>query len=146
VPMKKFLFFIASGLMLSIFSCGGGGDSGGSSNSGGSGTNSIPVISNLSVPLTQMTLNQGGGAVSGTIAFDFVDGGGDLATWTVYGYIQTGNSGTSPIQGVSGVTSGHITIPVVYKTTMKGTFTYGVYVTDAGGRQSNWLTATYTVS
>jgi hypothetical protein len=143
--MRKILLIIVCGWAILNFSCGGG-DSGGSSSSGGSGTASIPVIANLSVSQNQITLNQGGGAVSGTIAFDFTDSGGDLATWTVYGYIQAGNSGTSPVQGLSGVTSGHITIPVIYKTTMKGTFTYGVYVTDTSGRQSNWLTANYTVS
>jgi hypothetical protein len=143
--MRRFLIFILCGWAILNFSCGGG-DGGGSSSSGGSGTASIPVIANLNVSQSQMALNQGGGAVGGSIAIDFTDSGGDLATWTVYGYIQTGNSATSPIQGVSGMTTGHITIPVIYKTTMKGTFSYGVYVTDTGGRQSNWLKATYTVS
>ncbi|HMK66662.1 MAG TPA: hypothetical protein VK564_12770 [Thermodesulfobacteriota bacterium] len=143
--MRRVFIFIVCGWAILNFSCGGGGN-GGSSSGGGSGTASTPVIANLSVSQSQMTLNQGGGAVSGTVAFDFTDSGGDLATWTVYGYIQTGNSGTSPIQGLSGGTSGHITVPVVYKTTMKGTFSYGVYVTDTSGRQSNWLTASYIVS
>jgi hypothetical protein len=143
--MRKSLLFLVCGWAILNFSCGGG-DSGGSSSSGGSGTSSAPVIANLSVSQSQLSLNQGGGAVSGTMAFDFTDSGGDLATWTVYGYIQTGNSGTGPVQGFSGVTTGRISIPVVYKTTMKGTFTYGVYVTDTGGRQSNWLTASYIVS
>jgi hypothetical protein len=143
--MKKFLYFISFGVLLSSLSCGGGGHGGGSSSSGGSG-DSTPIISNLNVSLTEMTLNQGGGAVSGTIAFDFVDSGGDIATWTVYGSIQTVTFGANPIQGFSGVTSGHITIPVFFRTTSRGTFTYGVYVTDAGNRISNWLTGVYTVS
>jgi hypothetical protein len=141
--MKKILFFILLSVLLSVFSCGGGG---GTSTGGDSAGDSKPVLSNLSTSISQLTLNQGGGTVSATISFDFTDSGGDLATMTVYGYARTGTSAITPIQGVSGITSGHLSIMVTFSTIMRGTYNYGVYVTDNGGRPSNWLSGTYTVS
>jgi hypothetical protein len=140
--MKKILFPILWGLLLSALSCGGGGTSSG----GDASDDSKPVISNLTASVSQLTLNQGGGNVSASLAFDFTDGGGDLATLTVYGYARTGSSSINAIQGLSGITSGHLSVTVTFSTVMRGTYSYGVYVTDNGGRQSNWLTGTYTVS
>jgi hypothetical protein len=141
--MKKILLAILWGVLLSPLACGGGG---GTSSGGEAAGDSKPVISNLTASVSQLTRNQGGGTVSATLAFDFTDSGGDLATLTVYGYARTGSSSTSALQDVSGTTSGHLSVTVTFSTIMRGTYSYGVYVTDNGGRQSNWLTGTYTVS
>jgi hypothetical protein len=141
--MKKILMAIMCGFLVSILSCGGGG---GTSSGGEATGDSKPVISNLTASVSQLSLNQGGGTVSATLAFDFTDSGGDLATMTVYGYARTGSSSTNAIPGVTGINSGHLPVTVTFTTIMRGTYSYGVYVKDNGGRQSNWLTGTYTVS
>jgi hypothetical protein len=145
--MRKFFSFLALVFLLLTLSCSGGGG-GGSSSGGGSGVNSTPAISNLSYYPNQTTLNQGGGAVSVTYTFNYIDNGGDLSTLTLFYYDSSGNlvlNNPVTIQGVSGKTSGTIQGTVIFPTTARFTWTGGGYVTDAGGRQSNRLTATFTV-
>lgn len=145
---KTFFVFFLVLLSLALFSCGGGGGGGNSSSGGGSTNSSTPVISNLSMSPNQASLNQGGGAVTANMTFNFIDTGGDLSTFTVFYYDKNGatisKSGT--IQGASGITSGSILVTMAISTTERGTTTGGVFVTDAGGRESNRLTGTFTVN
>ena len=142
--MKKSFFFLILVSLLLTFSCGGGGSSSG----GGTGVNSSPAISNLVGSPTQITLNQGGGAITMTLTFDWFDSGGDLSSGTSFYYDANGvlKSDTKPIQGVTGVTSGTLMMTLIIPTTTRGTTTGGVYVTDSGGRESNRLTGSYTIS
>jgi hypothetical protein len=144
--LRKSLFILFLVVLLFTLSCGGGG---GSSSDSGSGTNSTPSISNLSISPNSATLNQGGGAITVTITLNFIDNGGDLSTATFFDYFNNGKNGVgtpTPIPGVNGQTSGIFRTIVILPTTQIGTHTGGVYVTDSGGRESNWLKGTFTVS
>jgi hypothetical protein len=142
--MRKSFFFLALFLLLLTLSCGGGGSSGG----GGSGASNAPAISNLYISPSQVALGQGGGAVSIHTDLDFIDAGGDLSTLTLFHYDKNGSpvlSSPAQLPGESGKTSGHIGGSFIFPTTERGTTTFGIYVTDSGGRESNRLTASFTV-
>jgi hypothetical protein len=143
--MKKYLFFLALVFLLLTLSCGGGGSSSGGGSGGDSGT---PAISNLVISPTKAALGQGGGAVTVNVSYDFVDSGGDLVSGTTFYYDKNGDtilSAPAPITGVTGKTFGHIIGHLVMPTTERGATNGGGYVTDAGGRQSNRLFASFTV-
>jgi hypothetical protein len=124
-------------------SCGGG-----SSTSSGIGTPdpSIPSVSNLTLSQVQ---NSGGGNLSFNMSFSFTDQGGDLSSVTVFAYDANGTivaMNTTPLAGYAGQTTGTVTSVLTVSTATKGSFSGGVYVSDAGGRQSNRLSTTFTIS
>jgi hypothetical protein len=145
--MKKYYYFIVLTILLLTLSCSGGGGGGGSSSGSGS-TDSTPMISNLTVYPSSAPLNDGGGSITLTLTYNFIDMGGDLSTSTFVLYYPDGTTKTftpRSLASLNGITSGQITEPVNTTTQTRGTATFGIYVTDSGGRQSNQLKGTFTV-
>jgi hypothetical protein len=130
--------FIAVGFV----ACGGGGG-------GSSQPQHAPTISNLQYSPNTVVQGQGGGSITATGTIDFIDIDGNISTLTITSYDSLGNqtaSNTSPITGASGITSGSIGIAAIVDTTVKGNFTFKIYVTDSTGLQSNVLTGTFSVT
>lgn len=133
--MKKYLIFLV--FLILIPAC----DSG----SGPTSPSHPPAISNLWFSPQSATLNQGGGAITVYAYVDFIDAGGDLSTITTVNY-TTGTSRTDSIQGASGLTAGTIEIIGIVSTTQRVSYSFGIYVTDSTGANSNTLTGTFVVN
>jgi hypothetical protein len=145
--MKKTLVLMLLLSFAFFISCSSGG--GGSSSGGGGGSTGTPGISNLSPQTITGALNQGGGAMTVSIEFDFVDSEGDLTTCQTFAQNPDGSAILRPpiqIQGVSGVTTGRIRITAVVPTTQAEIRTWGVYVKDAKGQESNRLFGTLKIN
>lgn len=125
-------------IILLLLACGGGGG-GGESNP----VDSTPVISNLQFSPTSALQYEGNGTLTVTGTVDFTDQGNDVST--LYIISSDGSVLSSPIEGVSGETSGTIQGVLEADTSTIGTFSTQVYIVDSGGRKSNTLTAIFEV-
>ena len=127
------------GLAISVGSCGGGSGSG-----GGTPIDSTPSISNL--VFSPNSAVQGNGTVTVTVTgtVTFHDAGGDVTTLHLTN--AQGQSVVQAITGVSGATSGTIQAQVTVNTQSAGHYTFGVYISDSGGRDSNKLSGTFDVN
>jgi len=141
--MRQLILIIVVTFALTSFGCGGGGGGGSSQ------PQHAPGISNLQYSPNTAVQNQGGGSiiVSGTI--DFIDIDGNISTLTITSYDSLGNqkaANTSPITGASGITAGIVGVAAIVDTTVKGNYTFKIYITDSTGLQSNMLTGTFSVT
>jgi hypothetical protein len=142
--------------VLVVFSCfhfgcgGGGGGAAPSGGGGGGGGATTPNISNAVVSPTSVYKEQGGGTVTVNLTMDFIDTGGDVASFTLDVYDSAGtnqlSTHTYPISGIGGITSGVINGQFVVADTTIGNFIYHIHVTDGAGIQSNTLTGTFSVT
>ena len=141
--MRKMKLLVLPLLLALIAGCGGGGG-------GSSQPQHAPTISNLQYTPQSATLNQDGGLINVTGTLDFNDIDGNLSTLTINIYDSNGTPlappTTSQIQGASGVTSGTIGIVVAVNTTVAGSYSFGIHVTDSIGLQSNVIMRTFIVS
>lgn len=89
---------------------------------------------------------QGNGTVTVTVTgtVTFHDAGGDVTTLHLTN--AQGQSVVQAITGVSGATSGTIQAQVTVNTQSAGHYTFGVYISDSGGRDSNKLSGTFDVN
>jgi len=113
------IFYSLIGLAVLVsMSCGGGG---GSSASTPATTPNSPQISGLQYTPQTANLNEGNGAITITAIINFTDPDGDVATVTInkYGAQETTllSTNTYPIQNISGLVSGSITIIGQIRTT-----------------------------
>lgn len=122
--------------IFSLCACGGGGGG------GGSASPTPPVLSNLNFSPTDTAQTQSGTfALQGSV--DFADAGGDLKSLEVVVFDPSGkmvSDNSTPVQGVSGRTSGTIQGSATVPTSTVGTFTFKFTATDAAGAVSNVLT------
>jgi hypothetical protein len=141
--MKNFFWVMVSCLLLLPLSCGGGSSSGGTSQTSGS-----PAISTFSIFPNQASLNQGGGTINVTMSFYFIAFNLDLSTVTVFLIDPNGKrTNFDPVaSGKNGVYEDQIRLNYPQPTSIRGTWTVGVFVTDGSGRNSNQQTTTFTVS
>ncbi len=119
--------------------CGGGGG-------GGAHTPSPPTISNLTYSPSAVPASGTGTTVNGSI--NFTDSGGDLSTLTLTITDASGSqvsTSTTPIQAVSGQTSGMISGSFQVAPISVGLYTIHVTVTDTGGLRSNELTGPFEI-
>ena len=136
--------FLAS----SLAACGGGGGSGGNGGAtGGDGT--APTISALSFgPKTAYVGTEGGEMlVVGTL--DYADPDGDIVSLTIVVKDESGqvtDDITTPIEGVAGSTTGTIQGELLADTSIAGTYTVQVYVTDSRDHSSNQLEDTFRIA
>ncbi len=128
---------------VSLFGCGGGG---------GSSTpppdNDVPSISNLSFSPTSAHVGDGGGAVTVTGSYNFIDPDGDISTINIHWVDTLGHSGTiSGAANLGGATVGTGVWAVVgASTAVATTYSFDFYVIDSIGNISNHLTGTWIVS
>jgi len=134
-----------SALIVALISIGCGGGGGG----GTSKPQQAPGISNLQYSPNTAVQGQGGGSITASGTIDFIDADGNISTLTINSYDSLGNqlaSNTSLVSGASGVTSGSIIIAAVINTSVKGNYTFKIFITDSTGLQSNVLTGTFSVT
>ena len=140
--------WLAPVLLAVCVACGGGG--GGSSAPAPAPSTHVPSISNL-VFTTPMTVaqNSGGGAVTMSGTFNFIDSGGDITTGVLEGVDNSGNVLSThpfPLTGMSGITAGTAYIVASVSTATSGNFPFKFHVVDAASNISNDLSGTYTVT
>jgi hypothetical protein len=128
-------------LMVSFLGCGGGSSSPPSQNP--------PAISNLSYAPNQATQGSGGGTVMVSATLDAVDLDGNMSTVTFTSYDSLGNvihTSADQIPFFSDRSiSGSIATAASMDTTVKGTYTFKIYITDSTGLRSNVVTGTLSV-
>ncbi|HTP06076.1 MAG TPA: hypothetical protein VMM54_13090, partial [Nitrospirota bacterium] len=127
-------------IILTLYSCGGGG---------GSSPTNAPGISNLQYFPNTAVQNAGSGSIIVTGTVDFIDIDGNISTLTITIYDSLGNqiaSNTTPITGISDHTSGTFSITVIVNTTVIGNYTFKIHIIDSTGLQSNVLTGTFSVT
>jgi len=113
-----------------ISSCGGSG-----SNTGQS-LGTAPTISSLSFTPSSILQNSGGGLVDISGQINFSDPDGDIKTLVIVGLSRL----DIPISIASGTTSGVVQAVVNNNdTTVKGTFSFEVWIIDHQGNESNRL-------
>ena len=143
-----FFYSLLATALLTMSNCGGGG--GGDSAPPPDTAAHRPVISNLQYSPSTVTQNQGGGSVTVTATMDFADQGGDLSTFTLTVYNSSGgveSVNTNPVQNVSGVNSGTLTLIVMSVDTITiGDYSFDIYVTDSAGDSSNRLSGTFRIT
>ncbi len=136
--LRKHGFSLALSILLigSLFitsSCGGGGGGGGSAGP-------APSITRMDV------FNGQTGWLS--VSLDFLDSGGDVATVTANLYNATHTlmgSDTTPIPGITGMTSGTITGDLDFSSLAIGHYSLDIYLTDSSGLQSNVVSKAFSV-
>ena len=132
----------------SLAACGGGG--GGAGGSGGGGqVGTAPTISDLNFSPDAAYVDTNGGQVNVVGTLDFVDPDGDIESLTIVVLDSTGqviDDITALIEGIGGSTSGTIQGELVADTSIVGTYTVRVHVTDARNYQSNRLEDTFRVT
>ena len=137
---------LVAAIVMLFVSCGGGGGS----SPAPVPTLTPPGISNFAYTgVSSWALNSGGGAATGGFRFDFIDTGGDLSSLVMERMDSVGNvtkSSTTAISGVSGLTSGTISVAVIADTTVAGTVNWRFHVVDARGSVSNTLSSSYTIT
>lgn len=119
-------------LLFSVWGCSGGGS--------GSAGGTAPSITNMNM------YNSRPGFL--TIYLDFLDSEGDIATITsdLYDARHSIIGGdTSAIDGISGHTSGSISGDVDFSRLAVGDYSFDVFLTDSGGRQSNVVSKAFSV-
>jgi len=109
----------------------------------GSSPQGTLVISDLQVTPPQSMQYDGDGTVQMTITFSFIDPSESLTT--AYLDSSAGDSGSVPISGAGGQSTGTIELTGPVSTTTLGHYQIAVYVADAKGRTSNTLTGTFDV-
>jgi hypothetical protein len=135
------LFMLVLSIVVLLVACGGG------SGEGGSTPAHAAVISNLQY--SPQSASQSTTPVTVTGSIYFTDAGGDISTLTGTIYDSNGtqlDSHTGPITGGSGHTSGTVHLSSTMDVSVKGVYTFKIYVTDSTGAPSNVLTATFTVT
>lgn len=136
--MRQFIFITV--LALTFFGCGNEG--------GKSSPQHAPSISNLQYSPDIAFLGQGGGSVTATGTIDFIDTDGNISTLTLAVYDLSGNQKiikTIPITGIAGIKTGRIDFVAILNTTVKGDYTFKIYISDSAGLQSNTLIGTFSV-
>lgn len=105
---------------------------------------SAPGISNLSYSPKNANINEGGGAISVQIRFDFIDMDGDIAT----ARLTSSNNGnlTLPITDMAGVDVGYITIYLTATTVKVMDITFQIWLIDSNGNESNKLSGNFKIS
>ena len=145
--MKRINGFVVILLVTVLLAaCGGGGGGGGGVVAV---TTNAPVISNLQYSPPGAYLNSGGGTSPLSATFDFSDPNSNASTLTILVFDTNGvmiDSSTDPVAGISGLPFGTIQISGAVDTTVLGSFTFQVYLTDATGLKSNVLSGTFKVS
>lgn len=136
------VFFLASALV----ACGGG-SSGGSGGSSAAAT--APTISSLSFFPNAAYIDTGGGELTVVGTINYADPDGDIQSLTIVVRDESGqitDNLTSPIEGISGSTSGTIEGELIADTSVAGTYTVQVYVTDSRGLRSNQLEDSFRIA
>lgn len=149
--MGKELTTLVSALFLasSLAACGGGGGSGGDGGGPGGGGGTAPTISALTFSPNAAYVDTGGGEMTVVGTFDYADPDGDIDSLTIVVRDESGqitDNITTPIEGVAGSTSGTIQGELIADTSIAGTFTVQVYVTDSRDRPSNQLEDTFRIA
>jgi N-acetylneuraminic acid mutarotase len=143
--MGKELTTLLSALFLasSLAACGGGGGSGDNvGDPGGDGGGTAPTISALSFGPSTVYVGTDGGEMLVVGTLDYADPDGDIVSLTIVVRDESGqvtDDFTTPIEGVAGSTTGTIEGELVADTSIAGTYTAQVYVTDSRGHSSNQL-------
>ena len=133
-------------LVFALAGCGGGGGDGGAGSSAvTSGT--APSISNLTFSPTFVFVDEGGGQTEIVGSIDFADPDGDLASFVLDVFDDSGQLVANVSQAVSasGITAGTLQGTVTIGTTNVGDFNINVYVTDSRSAQSNTLTGQFRI-
>jgi chitinase len=142
--------FIAILGFVSIIALGGcGGDDSSGNNNGTNQTSSAPVISDLILSPTSAIMGSGGGQVSVTHSFYFVDNDSNVSTVTLSIFDSNNNllfTNTNPIEGISGENSGTIQGGISADTSIAGEFTFEFYLTDETNLQSNVIEGSFIVT
>ena len=142
--MRRGIFRFASGLFLCFLVPACGGHSGGDSF-----VPVAPVISSFLLTPEFAYLNSGNGTVDVDGSFDFEDPNGDLRFLTLTILNSSGevlDTGTIPLEGADGITSGYVNFEGWLSTTTVETYTLRVHVTDARHLASNELTDTIRIT
>lgn len=143
--MKK--VFMAVVLMVALCGCGGGGGS--SSSDSSPASSHVPGIAGLSYSPKSAALNSGGGAVTITGSFNFIDASGDINLMTINiqdaTTLEVLNTVRTPITNTGGITAGVINFQVIGGTTKAGSYICNIHVNDAANNFSNPLTATFII-
>jgi hypothetical protein len=131
--------------VVSLIACGGGG--------GGSSPPPPPKvaarISNLTYSPTGAYSNSPGGQVTISGSFSFSGANGGVASVTISVLDSAGttvSTTTTPVPNGAGVTSGFLQGSVAAGTTVVGTFSIKVTLTDQSGLVSNALTGSFRIS
>lgn len=149
--MGKVLTTLLAALFLasSLAACGGGGGSGGNGGDpGGNGGGTAPTISAMSFGPNVVYVGTEGGEMLVIGTLDYADPDGDIVSLTIVVRDESGqvtDEFTTPIQGVAGSTSGTIEGELLADTSMAGTYTVQVYVTDSEDHPSNQLEETFRI-
>lgn len=151
--MGKDLTILVSSIFLasSLAACGGGGGSGGTGgdSGGGVGGGTAPTISALSFSPNVAYVDTGGGELIVIGTLNYADPDGDIESLTILVRDETGqitDDITTPIEGVAGSISGTIEGELVADTSIAGTYTVQVHVTDSENHTSNQLEDTFRIA
>lgn len=116
---------------------------------GGGGGGQRPQISDLSFTPQAVYEGSGGGIALVAGSVRFVDGDGDVASFTLTIFDSTATAiatQTFPATGAAGVTSGIAYASITISTMKIEQYTFELYATDQGSRKSNVLTGTFRVA
>lgn len=141
----KEVFLRKLACVISVILCVGCGGGGG----GGENPGNAPTITNLNYSPSSAQLNEGGGTVLVTGTIDFTDQDGDVSSLTISTYNAAGQpiaTTTSPVPGAIGKTSGAVAVSVSVPTTVAGSYTFQVFLTDATNHNSNHLSGTFSIN
>jgi N-acetylneuraminic acid mutarotase len=141
-------FAFAVFLTSSVAACGGGGGSGGGPN-GQNGGGTAPTISSLSFAPDAAYVGTGGGELMVVGTLDYADPDGDIESLTIRVRDESGllvDDITTPIEGVAGSTSGTIEGELIADTSIAGSYTVQVHVTDSENHLSNQLEDTFRIA
>ena len=134
----KMLFIVVA---FALTACGGSGGGGGASTPG-----SAPVISDLYYYPSSASYMEGGGALEVALAVKFYDPDRDVTTLHLTdsdgGNMQ---SNISDWPEVKGKESSIVYFAAPADTSLKGSFTFTVFMTDSKGNNSNKLAGSFTV-
>lgn len=131
---------------LCLAACGGGGGGGGGDSGVGGGT--APTISALSFSPNAAHVDTGSGELTVIGTLDFADPDGDIESLTIVVRDDSGqitDDFTTLIQGIAGSTSGSIQGDLIADTSIAGTYTVQVHVTDSRDHRSNQLEDTFRI-
>lgn len=151
--MRRTRTLTSLGVLPLLFLSAACGKDGGGGSSPTAADPTIPVIANLRVSLGRPCTLAGSGGAAGTVktvAFDYADADGNLrggvmeltGTASIGGTLtQTAAIPSAPV-GITGTTSGTITVTSCLHFGSNSSITQQVRVADATGKASNALTAT----
>src|SRR5512145_2615318 len=133
--------FSAVFFLISLASCGGGGDNGGPAAH-------APSVSGLTLAPASVNLGEGNGKVQVQMSLQVTDSGGDLASVTITVYDSSHNvvtTGTGAIPDAAGIKSATLNLTLNAETSVADVYTFELYVSDNAGFHSNHLNRNYTV-